>query len=183
MHHKSGLNHLIRTRQVQPNLKQLQRVRLVVVFQREHLAVNDTRARRHVLQIPIPVPPGVPVRVAVIDRSFHHRRYRLESSMRVLREAGNLVAVVHSVRLFGVKVSAVPAPRRLQFRVAGRVEIFVVDAEQKRIARRHGRGNRYRVGTLNHLRHDGARGRATRERTRVRRRTVARECWNARVGE
>lgn len=53
--------------------------------------------------------------------------------MRVLREAGDLVAVVHSIGSVRVEVGPVAGPNRLHLSTAfvGRIIVLVIDAEEE----------------------------------------------------
>lgn len=51
VHHERRLRHLVLFWQIEPNLKQTQRIRLGRVDQRKILAVNDASARRHPLKV------------------------------------------------------------------------------------------------------------------------------------
>ena len=53
MHHECGIYHFIARGQVEPDLKELGRVRLVGVDERKHFAVHNALAGSHPLEIPV----------------------------------------------------------------------------------------------------------------------------------
>jgi len=71
----------------------------------------------------------------VIDEATSHDGHCLEAAVRVLREAGHHLAVVHAKAIFPGEILANPAPgqrhRGPGALVAGGVCVVVVDAEEK----------------------------------------------------
>ena len=73
----------------------------------------------------------------MVDQALAHVRDRLEPAVRVRREAGHDLAVVHPPPVDALEVLAdLPAGerrRRAELGVAGRIAVEVVDAEQERV--------------------------------------------------
>eukprot|EP00982_Pelagococcus_subviridis_P010864 31033-Pelagococcus_subviridis.AAC.8 len=166
VHDERGVRHLTPRRKVEPNLKQSQRVGRVRVHEREHLAVDDALTRGHPLHVAVAVPPRVPDRVRVIHEAYHRRGDRLEPAVRMLRESGDSVAVVHSVRAVRVEVRAVASSRRAELVVPGGVVVVVIHREQERVGglereperlhlRRRNEGRRRRAMSARKKKHDG----------------------------
>ena len=136
---KCGSTNLSCFGQVHPNLKQLERVRRVLVHEREHLRVDDAAPRRHPLHVAGAEACGGAERVRVVDEAAPHDGDRLEAAMGMLREAGHHVAVVHAPAVLALEVHPDPAPgkgrRRSHLRVAERIGVVMMDAEEERIDR------------------------------------------------
>ena len=79
----------------------------------------------------MPISPGAAHRVGVVDDAFECSGHGFEPSVWVLREARNTISMVHPVGRRGVKVGSVASSRSAHEFVAGRVEVLVVDAEEK----------------------------------------------------
>ena len=92
-HREVGISELRLRGQVQPDLEKLERVRRVVVEQREHLRVHDAATGREPLGIARAEARRGAQRVGVVDEAAPHVRDRLEAAVRVLREPGNVEAV------------------------------------------------------------------------------------------
>jgi hypothetical protein len=59
-HHSEGRGHHLRfLRQIQPNLKESESVRRLVIDQRKHLSVNNSLASGHPLEIAMAIPTTV----------------------------------------------------------------------------------------------------------------------------
>ena len=116
------------------------RVGTVAVEQREHLAVHDAGAGGHPLHVAAAEAGGGAQRVAVVDQALPHVGDRLEAAVRVGREAGHDLAVVHAPAVDALEVltelAAGERRRRAELGVARRVAIDVVHAEQERVGRR-----------------------------------------------
>ena len=133
MHDERGVDHLGRGGEVEPDLEESQRVRRVVVDEREHLAVDYSFPCRHPLDVALPVPPRVAHRVRVIDEPLHRGGDGLEAAVGMLREARDAFAVVHAVLGARVEVSSVASARRAHLAVSRRVLVVVVHREEERI--------------------------------------------------
>ena len=94
-HREVRFDHLVDSRQVHPDLEQLDGVRFVTRHEREHLGVHDAASRGHPLHVTSSVPGGGSERVGVVDQTAADEGDRLEPAMRVLRKARHLGAVVH----------------------------------------------------------------------------------------
>ena len=138
VHEERGLDHLGASRQVEPDLEELGGVAFVLVDEREHLAVHDALAGGEPLEVALAVAGGVAHGVRVVDDAVERAGEGFEAAVRVLREPGDAVPVVHPVRGGGVEVGAVAHARGLHLRVACRVVVLVVHSEQPRVQRGHG---------------------------------------------
>ena len=118
----------------------------VVVEQREHLGVDDAAAGGEPLRVAAPEASRRAERVGVVDDPAAHVGHGLEPAVRVLREAGHDLAVVHAVAVpageVGAELTVVEPGRRTEALVAGRVGVEVVDAEEERVDRRPRRASR-----------------------------------------
>ena len=85
----------------------------------------------------------------MVDEPPAHHGDRLEAAVRVLREAGHHVAVVHAPAVLPREVAADVAARegrgRAEARVAGGVGVVVVGAEEKGVERLPGEAQRLDV--------------------------------------
>src|SRR5262249_12912141 len=103
------------------------------------LAMHDAAPRRQPLHVAWPVSRRCPQGIGMIDKAMPHNGHCLESTMRMLRKSGYRLPVIHSPSIFAFKILAnVPARQRSgrsQPFIAGRITIFVIHAEQKRIWR------------------------------------------------
>ena len=84
---KCGSTSLSSAGQVEPDLEQLERVRLLGVEQREHLRVDDAPAGGEPLHVAPPEAGGGAQRVGVVDEALAHVGDGLEAAVRVVREA------------------------------------------------------------------------------------------------
>jgi hypothetical protein len=100
--------------------------------------MHDAAARRHPLHIPHAVPSRVADRIGVVNNAVHGGGNGFEAAVRVTGKTRNRFTVIHSIVGAGVKVLAVACYGRFHGGVAGRIVVLVIDAEQKRIQRRHG---------------------------------------------
>src|SRR5687768_7161811 len=94
-HREIGIDHLVRLRQVEPDLEKLQRVWIGAIEQREHLRVVYSLTCRQPLHITIAEARRRAQRVGVIDQSMPYDRHGLETAMGMMREAGNRLAMIH----------------------------------------------------------------------------------------
>ncbi len=117
------------------NLKQLEGIGLVTMDERKHLAVLDATARGEPLNVAVTEARGGAKRIRVIDEPATDQRDRLEPPVRMAREAGHHIAVVHAPTVFTLEILAdVAAGKRCRGAhalVAGGVGVLVVDAEQE----------------------------------------------------
>ena len=131
------LHHFVAGGQVEPDLKQLQRIGFVGVHQRKHLAVHDALAGCEPLHIAVAKTCGCPQRVAVVYQTLTGDGHGLKTPVRVRREAGNGVTVVHAPAILAGKVLADAPPgqrcRRSHGGIPQRVGIVVVHTKQKRV--------------------------------------------------
>ena len=101
----------------------------------KHLRVHDAGACRQPLHVACTKPRGGAKRIRVIDVAPADDRHRLESAVRVLREAGHDVTVIHPPAVDAGKVlsDVMPGQRRggTKLIVALRVVIDVMNAEQE----------------------------------------------------
>jgi hypothetical protein len=138
-HREVGVDHLVGSRQVHPDLEQFEGVGLLVVEQREHLGVLDPAARGHPLNVTFAVAGGRSERVGVVDESASDEGDRLESAVRMLGEAGHAGAVVHPPSVRRIEVAAEgPAVERgigAQPAVRSGVRVEMVHAEQEGVDR------------------------------------------------
>src|SRR5688572_17720625 len=136
-HREVGGNHLALCRKVQPQLKQLERVRPSRIEQRKHLRMHDSGAGGQPLHVAHPEAGGRAERIGMIDITLADDGHRLEAAMRMLRKAGDDVAVVHAPAVLALEVLADLASGKRGLRsepiVTGRIEIDVMDAEEKRV--------------------------------------------------
>ena len=179
-HREVRLDHLVGPGQVQPDLKELHRVGLVLIEQREHFRMHDPAPGSHPLHISAAEPRRGTERVAVVDVPAARQRHRLKSPVRMLGKAGHGAAVVHAPPVQTGEVIADLAAgerRRRPHRVVALwIVIEVMDAEQKginggpgRCAEGHGLQYRRSHGARLPLSHPARSGRAsTRQRMGVR---------------
>lgn len=132
-------NHLVRRGQVEPDLEQLERVGLLRVQQREHLGMHDALARGQPLHVALPEAGGSAQRIGMVDEAGAHDGHGLEAAVRMGREAGHLVAVVHAPAVLAREILPdLPARERRvgpQAAIAARVGIVVVGAEKEGVQR------------------------------------------------
>lgn len=83
-HDESWVDHFSLGGQVEPDLEEARGVGCVAVDEREHLAVHDTAAGRHPLQVPAAVASCVAHGVRVVDGACDGGRERLKPAMRML---------------------------------------------------------------------------------------------------
>ena len=102
--------HLVGGRQVDPDLEQLERVRGVLVEQREHLGVDDAAAGRQPLGVAAPEAGGRAERVGVVDQATAHVGDRLEAAVGMAGEPGHVPTVVHPPAVDAGEVLAELAP-------------------------------------------------------------------------
>jgi hypothetical protein len=105
-HGKVGIGELILRRQVQPDLKQLERVRRRALEQGKHFGVHDALAGREPLYVARPVTRRGAEGIGVIDEAAPGDRNGFEAAMRVLREARDDVAVVHAPAVDSLEIHA-----------------------------------------------------------------------------
>ena len=91
-----GRHHLGFGRQVEPDLEQLERIRLVLIDEREHLGVHDPRTRGEPLGVSTAVSSGGTQRIRVVNVASPDHRDCFEPTMWMLRETGYPIAVVHA---------------------------------------------------------------------------------------
>ena len=99
-HGEVRFGHFETCRQVQPDLKQLTRVGLVLVAQRKHLAMHDAFAGRQPLHITGAKARCRAQRIRVVNMPLPHDGHRLKASVRVRRKAGDGLPVVHAPAVF-----------------------------------------------------------------------------------
>ena len=136
-HGEVGLHHLGFGGQVEPYLEQLGRVGLPGLHEREHFAVHNALAGGEPLHI-APAKAGRSAqRIGVVNQSPAGDGDGFKPPVWVRGEAGNGLPVVHAPAVFLRKVLAqiTPVQRRIRphGRVAARVGVVVVHAEQERI--------------------------------------------------
>ena len=136
-HREVGLDHLVGRRQVEPDLKELARVRAVAVEQREHLTVHDPLAGGQPLHVAPAEPSGRAKRIRVVDEPLAHEGHRFEAAVRVLREARHRASVVHPPTVgpgeVHAEVSRLERRRRTHVLVGLRILVQMVHAEEERI--------------------------------------------------
>jgi hypothetical protein len=136
-HREIGRRELGPRGQVDPDLKQLEAIARIGLEQRKHFRVHDAGAGREPLYVAAAEARSRAERVAVVDEALAHVSHGLEAAMRMLREAGHDVAVIHAPAVLAgevlADVAAFERRRRPQAVVAARVEIDVVDANEERI--------------------------------------------------
>ena len=138
-HREVRIDALVGRGQVEPDLEQLDRVRVVAVEQREHLGVDDSVAGSQPLHVAPAEPRRRAERVGVVDQAAPHERDRLEPTMRVLRKAGNRFTVIHAPTVAAREVLAeIPTLEAGVGAEAGvplRIGVVVMDAEEERVER------------------------------------------------
>ena len=97
-------------RQVDPDLEQLERVRAVLVEQREHLGVDDAAAGGQPLGVATAEARRGAERVGVVDEAAAHVGDGLEAAVGVAGEARARAAVVHPPAVDAGEVLAQLAP-------------------------------------------------------------------------
>ena len=135
-HGEVRFDHLVAGRQVQPDLKQLQRIGRIGVEQRKHFGVHDARACGHPLHITTAKARGSTQRIGVVNQALAHQRDGFKPPVRVTGKARHVLAVVHGKAIFVAEITAhgpVLQLHRLHAHAAvtGRVGIVVVSTEQK----------------------------------------------------
>ena len=142
---KCGSTNLSTRGQVQPDLEQLERVGLVGVEEREHLRVHDAAAGGEPLRVA--ARRSAPRRPSESEWSISavaHVRDGLEAAVRMLREAGHHVAVVHApavdAREVGTDARGRPAGHRAR-------SARCPPGRRRRGARRRGRGRPSATGS------------------------------------
>ena len=139
-HREMRLGELVGSRQVEPDLEQLDGVRGITIAQREHLGVNDAATGGEPLHVSAAEARRRAERVGMVDEALPDDGDRLEAPVRMLREAGHDVAVVHPPAVPALEVLADGAARERGVGphplVAPGVRVVVMDAEQERIVRR-----------------------------------------------
>ena len=108
--------------------------------------VHDTGAGREPLHVAAAETRRRTQRITVIDEPFAHERDGLEPAVRVLREAGNHVAVIHAPAVLAGEVltDVTTCERRggTELGIASRVRVVVMHAEQEGIERLPGHAQR-----------------------------------------
>ena len=136
-HREVRRHELVRARQVDPDLEQLDRIGRVLVHEREHLGVDDAVARREPLCVAVAETRRRAERIGVIDEAATRDGERLEAAVRVLREARHDAAVIHAPAVLALEVLAdVPTGERghrPELLIARGVRVVVVDTEEKGI--------------------------------------------------
>ncbi len=139
-HGEVCVDHLVCGGKVQPDLEQLCGVVAITVEQREHFTVHDAAAGRHPLHITPTEPGGRAERVGVVDEALACVCDRFEAAMRMRREAGNDLSVVHAPAVSWLEIGAeLPAGKRRhrpKSLVPRWIRVEVVNTEQKWIDRR-----------------------------------------------
>ena len=105
-HFVCRISKLIFLWKIEPDLKKLQRVGLVLINQRKHLGMLTPFARRQPLHIPLTVTPFGSKTVKMIHKSFRNNGNRFKPAMRVYRKSRNFLAVIHPVSIFNYKITA-----------------------------------------------------------------------------
>lgn len=93
-------------------MKQLHRVGLVALEQREHLRMIDARARGEPLHIPTAEARRRPQGIRVVEQPATHHRDGLEPPVRVLGKTGHHGAVIHVPAVPPIEVLAQVAARQ-----------------------------------------------------------------------
>lgn len=128
---------LVLPRKVHPDLKQLERIGLVGMNEREHLGMNNPRSSRQPLNIAPAIARRGAQRIAVVDQAAADDGYGLEAAMGVLRKAGDARSVVHPPAVFSSEVLPDFAPGEGsgggQIAISLRIGVVVVDAKKKRV--------------------------------------------------
>jgi hypothetical protein len=134
-HREIRLHHLAARRQVQPDLEQFQRIGRILAQQRKHLRVHHAAACREPLHIAATEACLRAERVGVVDQPLADDGHGLEAPVRVLGKARHRGAVVQAPAVLAAEVlSDVAAGQRggrAHLRIAQRIGIVVVGAEQE----------------------------------------------------
>ncbi len=148
-HREVRLDELVLRGQVEPDLEQLERVRLLRFEEREPLRVDDALTGRQPLHVAAPEPCCGTERVGVVDEALADVGDRLEPPVRVVRKARHLAAVVHPPAVEALEVLAQVPPfqrhRGPRHVVARRVRVVMVHAEEERVGRRPLEPQRHRL--------------------------------------
>lgn len=95
-HRKVRGSQLANPRQVEPNLKQLNRIVRLLVQERKHLGVLHPSTRRHPLHIALPISSGRADRICMIDKALANNGDGLKPAMRMHGKAGHDFAMIHA---------------------------------------------------------------------------------------
>lgn len=138
-HREVWRDSFVRTRQIQPDLKELDRIRPILTHEREHLRVLDAIARGEPLHVANAVASGGAHRIGVIEQTTPHHSDGLEAAMWMGRKARHLPAVVHAPSVEPLEVvsdtTAVQRGRGPEPAIARWVSVVVMGAEEEGIAR------------------------------------------------
>lgn len=131
-------------RQVEPNLEQVQRIRLGLMHKRHHLRVLDAASSSEPLRVAIAVARRAARGVTVVNEALRHDGNRLEPSVGMRGKPWHRRTVVHAPTPFVAKVHAqVTVYQQLrvgsQVILASWIRIQVVHTEQEGIERLEGR--------------------------------------------
>mmetsp|Transcript_3437 Transcript_3437/g.6794 ORF Transcript_3437/g.6794 Transcript_3437/m.6794 type:complete len:230 (+) Transcript_3437:577-1266(+) len=105
--------HFVLSGKVDPDLKQLQGIFRLVVHQGKHLGVRDALAGGHPLAVSEAEPAGASQGVGVVAQAFARDGDGLKAAVRVFREAGHRLPVVHAPPVFAAEVLADGSPSKL----------------------------------------------------------------------
>src|SRR5262245_45234506 len=145
-HREVRSDKLVGLGEVEPDLKELEWIRLVLPKEREHLAMDDAGACRQPLNVPRAETCGSSKRIGMIDGSASKDRDRLEAAMRMLREAGDDFAVVHAPAVFDDEVLPEVAPGegcgRAELVVSFGIGVVVMNTEEEGVSRAPGKAER-----------------------------------------
>jgi len=104
---------------------------LTLVDKGEHLAVDNTQACRHPLEVTVTVPSTVALAVSVVNQTLNRCSDHLEAPVRMLRETGDTVTVVHTIGGRRIEIGSVPYPWGLHLGVPCWVGILMIDTEEE----------------------------------------------------
>src|SRR6187551_3022403 len=123
--------------QVQPDLKQLQRIVLFFIQQRKHFTVLYAFASSHPLHIAKAKTTCCSQRIGMINQSFCNNRYSFKATVWVSRKPGHLFTMIHAPFLVWCEVLSNVAPgkryRWAHYIIAFRIKVFVMNTKEKGI--------------------------------------------------
>src|SRR5699024_11126547 len=134
-HREVGIDELVLSRQVQPDLKQFERIRSLIVEKRKHLGVLNAPTRGQPLDGTSYEPSRRTERIRMVDDARTHIGDRFEPSMRMHGKTRDTITVIHvpavDAREVCTDLASLERRGRTEFCVADRIRVEVMSAEQE----------------------------------------------------